>query len=197
MGLDESASALTRSVGTELFSFTKQDSSVSKTRSIRGGRADARAVDGRYCWRVQWHLEEPNDFAIATALAFSRRNTARYEAPIEVQLAHAKPAHAAEYEPLVEAPVRFGAPCNAIVIDAAVATLRRHLEDEGTSFAALLEEARRDLAFEYLRDRSLTLTEIAFLLGYGSVSSFGRAFQRWTGRTPAAHRAEEGLRGAS
>jgi len=74
----------------------------------------------------------------------------------------------------------------------ATATLRRRLQDEGTTFSVLLEEVRRDLAFEYLRDRSVTLTEVAFLLGYGNVTSFTRAFQRWTGRSATSYRRSEG-----
>jgi AraC-like DNA-binding protein len=73
----------------------------------------------------------------------------------------------------------------------AVATMRRRLRDEGTTFADLLEEVRSDLAAQYLRDSSLTLTEIAFLLGYSNVTSFTRAFQRWTHMTPGAYRERE------
>jgi AraC-like DNA-binding protein len=80
----------------------------------------------------------------------------------------------------------------------AVATMRRRLRDEGTTFADLLEEVRHDLSRQYLRDSTLTLTEIAFLLGYSNVTSFTRAFQRWTRLTPGAYRERErGFNGAS
>lgn len=71
-------------------------------------------------------------------------------------------------------------------------TLRRRLDAEGSSFKQELTAARGGLAQRYLRDRSLTLTEIAFLLGYSDVSAFHRAFKRWSGSTPRAFREQGG-----
>jgi AraC-like DNA-binding protein len=67
-------------------------------------------------------------------------------------------------------------------------TLARRLEAENTTFFALLDDARRDRAMRLMEDRGLTLTEIAFVLGFAHVASFHRAFRRWTGRTPADYR---------
>jgi len=58
-------------------------------------------------------------------------------------------------------------------------TLRRRLEDEGTSFGQLLDEARRDLAAHYVSRADLSLGEIAYLLGFNNQSSFFRAWKRW------------------
>ncbi|MDC3983018.1 AraC family transcriptional regulator [Polyangium jinanense] len=63
-------------------------------------------------------------------------------------------------------------------------TLQRRLKDEGVVFNDLLDEQRRALCDRYLQDRSLSIQEIAFLLGYTERSSFYRAFRRWTGGTP-------------
>ncbi len=68
-------------------------------------------------------------------------------------------------------------------------TLQRHLSHEQTSFAAILDEVRRGLAEEYLKDPRFSVQETAFLLGFSDVSAFHRAFQRWTGTTPARFRA--------
>ena len=73
-------------------------------------------------------------------------------------------------------------------------TLARRLEAENTTFFALLDDARRDRAMRLMEDRSLTLTEIAFVLGFAHVASFHRAFRRWTGRTPADYRQGLGAR---
>jgi AraC-like DNA-binding protein len=69
-------------------------------------------------------------------------------------------------------------------------TLQRHLRGEGARFADLLDQVRRELAMSYLDDRRLSVSEIAFLLGYTEPSAFFRAFRRWTGTTPrvARHR---------
>jgi AraC-like DNA-binding protein len=63
-------------------------------------------------------------------------------------------------------------------------SLARALAKLGTSFAAILERLRKDLAHKYLKQGDLSLTEIAFLLGYADVSVFNHAFKRWTGNTP-------------
>lgn len=192
-----------------------------------------------------------NDFVVATAMEFSRRNTAAYEAPLEVHVVHERPPYAAEYDKVFEAPVVFEAPCNAIVTKASrldarmlhanpriasafenharqlleglsrmrgitgrvrqevmtqlqtgevsmsetgsrlamsVATLRRRLEDEGVTFSAVVDDVRKGLSTQYLRDPALSVTEIAFMLGFSNVTAFGRAFKRWTGLSPVAYR---------
>lgn len=67
-------------------------------------------------------------------------------------------------------------------------TLQRKLEDEGTSYKALLEETRRELARQYLRQSSITVNEVTYLLGFSEPSNFARAFKRWTGRSPSDFR---------
>lgn len=66
--------------------------------------------------------------------------------------------------------------------------LHRKLSNENTTFKQLLNEIRQDLARQYIQDRSKTLTEIAFLLGFSEVSSFSRAYKSWTGVPPSQSR---------
>lgn len=68
-------------------------------------------------------------------------------------------------------------------------TLRRRLEEDGTSFRDLLDETRSRLAQGYVADKRIPLSEVAFLLGFSEPSAFHRAFKRWTSTTPAAWRA--------
>jgi AraC-like DNA-binding protein len=68
-------------------------------------------------------------------------------------------------------------------------SLQRHLTDEGVSFQTLVSETRHQLAREHLADSSLTLIEVAFLLGYEDQNSFFRAFRQWEEQTPSAWRA--------
>lgn len=194
-----------------------------------------------------------NDFTVACALSFSRRNTLNYQPPVEVRLAHARPAYAAQYEKFLECPAVFGAQDNTIVMrkerllspmraasaalseafeqqakrmlekmqgqsgvaarvhtDLAahigseavsmqktakrlalgVATLRRKLQGEGTSFSEIVDDLRRDLAERYLKERTSAISEIAFLLGFSDVRAFGRAFKRWTQESPSEYRAK-------
>jgi AraC-like DNA-binding protein len=63
-------------------------------------------------------------------------------------------------------------------------TLQRRLQDEGTTFQALLAETRHEFAVRLMRDDELTLTDVTYLLGFAEVSSFSRSFRRWTGMSP-------------
>lgn len=67
-------------------------------------------------------------------------------------------------------------------------TLQRNLATEGTTFKALLDETRARMARHYLIDTDLSLTAIAFLLGYSELSAFSRAAKVWLGETPSALR---------
>ncbi len=66
--------------------------------------------------------------------------------------------------------------------------LQRQLESAGTTFYTLMNETREDLAKKFLRDQDMSITEIAFLLGFSESSSFSRAFKRWTGVSPNQYR---------
>ena len=67
-------------------------------------------------------------------------------------------------------------------------TLRRHLASEGLTFASVLNALRSDLAKRHLADRTLSISKIAWLLGYSDVSAFSNAYKRRTGITPQASR---------
>ncbi|WP_265734785.1 MULTISPECIES: helix-turn-helix transcriptional regulator [Marinobacter] len=68
-------------------------------------------------------------------------------------------------------------------------TLYKKLKEENLTFAALLEDVRRERALTYLQDRSKPLVEIAEQLGFSELSAFSRAFKRWMGTSPAEYRA--------
>ncbi|MES9996701.1 AraC family transcriptional regulator ligand-binding domain-containing protein [Desulfovibrio aminophilus] len=67
-------------------------------------------------------------------------------------------------------------------------TLRRRLALEGTSFRELVTRTRLELARDYLTHPSMTVTEVAYLLGYASSSAFSRALRKLTGMTPREFR---------
>jgi AraC-like DNA-binding protein len=67
-------------------------------------------------------------------------------------------------------------------------TLQRRLAQTGTSFDALRDDVRKRAAELYLSDATLSITEIAYLLGYSEPTGFHRAFRRWHGTTPEAFR---------
>jgi AraC-like DNA-binding protein len=76
-------------------------------------------------------------------------------------------------------------------------TLQRRLQDAGSSFQRVLEEARHQLARHYLNNSVLELNEAAYLLGYEDGNSFVRAFRTWEGVPPARWREKQRARAAS
>jgi AraC-like DNA-binding protein len=78
-------------------------------------------------------------------------------------------------------------------------TLARRLSAENITFLEVLNELRLNLAKQYLRERDLKVTQIAWLLGYREVSAFTHALKRWTGQSPAQLRSRivrtDGARG--
>jgi AraC-like DNA-binding protein len=70
-------------------------------------------------------------------------------------------------------------------------TLTRRLSAEGLTFSGVLNALRRDLADHYLRDESLSISQVAWLLGFRNLSAFTHAFKRWTGTTPRAARGSD------
>jgi AraC-like DNA-binding protein len=67
-------------------------------------------------------------------------------------------------------------------------TLARRLASERLTFAGLVQRFKCDLAKRHLEDKTLSISEIAWLLGYQDVSAFTHAFKRWTGTAPRAVR---------
>ena len=68
-------------------------------------------------------------------------------------------------------------------------TFYRRLKQENITFRSVLNEVRQELSTQYLQNSRLSLNEISYLLGFAEISSFSRAFKRWTGSSPSAFRA--------
>ena len=76
-------------------------------------------------------------------------------------------------------------------------TLQRRLQEEGSSFQRVLDDARHQLARHYLNNSVLELNEAAYLLGYEDGNSFVRAFRTWEGIPPARWREMQRAQAAS
>lgn len=66
--------------------------------------------------------------------------------------------------------------------------LQRQLAAENTGFRELIDLTRQDLALDYLRETTLSLAEIAWLLGFSGPPAFQKAYRRWHNISPGAHR---------
>jgi AraC-like DNA-binding protein len=67
-------------------------------------------------------------------------------------------------------------------------TLQRRLAEEDTTFAALVDQVRKDAADRYLRSTGISLSHLARELGYAEQSVLTRSCKRWFGAGPAAYR---------
>jgi len=71
-----------------------------------------------------------------------------------------------------------------------IRTLKRKLQEEGTSYRKIFDELRTQIAIKYLRETKLTIEEIGASLGYSDAASFRYAFRRWTKQPPGKFRLE-------
>ena len=76
----------------------------------------------------------------------------------------------------------------AETLNVSLRSLQRRLKEEETSFKNLMEDTRKALAMQYLRESHRSIGEVTYLLGFSEPSNFTRAFRRWTGKSPAAFR---------
>jgi AraC-like DNA-binding protein len=68
-------------------------------------------------------------------------------------------------------------------------TLSRRLRAEGTTYEALLNEVRYEVACQLLGHTDMLVRDVAETLDYADAAAFTRAFCRWSGTTPARWRA--------
>lgn len=73
-------------------------------------------------------------------------------------------------------------------------TLKRKLKALDTSYQRILDNVRKGKAIEFLTTTSMTVDEIADNLGYSDPSNFGRAFRKWTGKSPTQYRVHGSMR---
>jgi len=75
-----------------------------------------------------------------------------------------------------------------------VRTLQRRLATTGVSYQELLDQGRCEAAERHLADATLSIAEVAWLIGYSEPSAFHRAFKRWRGLSPQAFRQQKHAR---
>jgi AraC-like DNA-binding protein len=70
-------------------------------------------------------------------------------------------------------------------------TLQRRLAEEGPCYQELLDLARKEASSRYLKESSLAIGEVAYLVGFSEPAPFHRAFKRWFGVTPERFRHQQ------
>jgi AraC-like DNA-binding protein len=67
-------------------------------------------------------------------------------------------------------------------------TLRRRLKGKDTSFQALLDEERHQVAKDFLLQTTMNIQQIAEHCGFSDAQNFSQAFKRWQGVSPTEYR---------
>lgn len=67
-------------------------------------------------------------------------------------------------------------------------TMQRRLEKQQETFKELLNHVRHQLVLSYIHNSRLSLTEIAYMLGFSDQANFTRAFKRWFDMPPSQYR---------
>ena len=70
-------------------------------------------------------------------------------------------------------------------------TLRRDLQKHNTTYQAILDDTRKNIAMKLLKNSTLTIQRIAEKMGYNDTANFGRAFKKWTGKSPRQFRVQD------
>ncbi|WP_162932618.1 AraC family transcriptional regulator [Solimonas sp. K1W22B-7] len=122
-------------------------------------------------------LELPNDLA-------SGRTRALMRSVLRLEDDAGDRGIATQVEAVVRALLPFSA-CTVQEVGNALGlserTLQNRLVDEEQSFKGIKDKVRADLAMKYLRSSTLSLSDIAGILGYSELSAFSRSFKRWHG----------------
>lgn len=79
----------------------------------------------------------------------------------------------------------------ATLLNSSERSLRRHLQQEDTSFRQLMNDVRAELAVYYLANSSCSITELSLRLGFSDSANFSKAFQRWYGMAPGQYRSRQ------
>ncbi|MDK2600799.1 AraC family transcriptional regulator [Vibrio vulnificus] len=75
-------------------------------------------------------------------------------------------------------------------------TLNRHLSQQNTSYRGVVEKYKLEKALHLLDAGKVNMTEIAYQLGFSDLSTFSRAFKRWTGVSPMSIRQDTRVKGS-
>lgn len=115
----------------------------------------------------------------------------RKQADEELAQLHSKPDWLLDLEQRIDEALPDGRVQLAELAPDSSRSLQRRLASAGLRFQQVLDQRRQLRAEQLLADERLSLTDIAFLLGYAEHSAFTRAFKRWTGDNPDKWRRQQ------
>ncbi|WP_244600733.1 AraC family transcriptional regulator [Agrobacterium sp. LAD9] len=147
-------------------------------------------MENAFVYDASWYQRQ-----LATADPFSHRQSMDF-----IAASRARMREAAEIIESVERVLRHKLQESNHIVEVArelgmsERTLRRRLDENGTSFQSVLDGLRKNRALELLANPKVSVEQIAFAVGFTDPHNFRRAFRRWTGSTPGVLR--DDMRGA-
>lgn len=172
---------------------------------VRGARVHRRGREPGYVQRFRNQLPLPVEYerdedaivipsgALATPIRFSDDEVARASREQCEQALHRLTEDAgfgARVRRVIETshpfPPKLGRVAGTLFVSER--TLKRRLQEEDVSFQQLVDQVRLERARDLLANTRMSLSQIADALGYADAANFTRAFKRWTGISPSAHR---------
>lgn len=120
-------------------------------------------------------LREANERVVKNYLAKVHRNSYRVRVEEEIHR-------------LLEEGERIKIETVASALSISPRTLQRRLEGEGTLFADVVERYRKQLAHDALAHTQMSITEIAYSVGFSELSNFSRKCYQWFGASPMTYR---------
>jgi AraC-like DNA-binding protein len=147
----------------------------------RFGAADAALLFSRSDWDAPTRMHDPGLFALLDEHARTLIGGAAEE-ELRARVRAAIAADLPGREPTLAAVARR--------LRVTGRTLQRRLATEGSTFARLVDDVRRERSEAFLRSGDVAVAEVSWLVGFSEQSAFTRAFRRWTGRSPTEYRRE-------
>ena len=168
------------------FQYPAPDYRAEYARIFEGAERFDQPFTGLAFSRALLHAQSPQKdedlYATLSDLAERRLLRLHHRAPYSVRVRH--------YLLQQGSPHRVAMRQVARSLGVSVRSLHRRLTEEGQSYADLATEASAQLAKQLLTGAGHTIQETAHAMGFSKVSSFHRAFRRWTGMTPRAFQAQ-------
>lgn len=169
-------------VASVCFQYSAPDYRREYTRLFEGAERFDQPFTGLVFARALLHAQSPQKdqdlYTTLSDLAARRLLRLQSRAPYAVRVRH--------YLMQQRAPHRVAMRQVARRLGLSVRSLHRRLIEERQSYAALANEASAHIAKKLLEGGGRTIKDAAHTMGFSTVSSFHRAFRRWTGTTPGA-----------
>jgi len=169
----------------EYASVTHQPDDIDEMQQILGCRVRAQAAwSGLALSREAWRQPMRRRDSVLRSVLESHANE------VSARLPSADPLTVAVRQALIGRIGRADRGIEAVARDLAMSprTLQRRLALAGSSYQEVSDQLHREVAEKHLADATLSIAEVAYLLGYSEPAAFHRAFKRWNGVTPQEFR---------